>query len=121
MHRILAPSAMILCSVFGLMGPAFANDYCPSLGGAPGQYIECIVWNHGTSNDTGVRIYLDTPDGQWICGPLTVYKGQFFACSVLITFDGPCGCRVTGEDTNTRTSLVVDDPDYNPSTAVQCK
>ena len=120
MHRLLILTVMTLCFVGGLVAPAFATDYCPTVYVKAGKYCECIVWNYGAANDTNVTVFLSTPDGDVTCGPLTVSGGNFITCLEYLDSSGPCSCKVTGEGTYTRTSLVVDDLDWTPYVAVVC-
>ena len=123
MYRLLIPIAVTLCFVLGLMAPTFASDYCPPMTAATGEYCICQVQNYSATNDGSVKITLYTPDGTTVCGPTIVAAGSIESCSDLLVNPGFCGCKVTGEASYPRTSLIAvgPGPTYAPLAAVLCQ
>ena len=121
MPRLLILIVMTLCLACGLVAPTFATDYCPVLTTADDQYCNCLVHNYGTTNDTGVTAFLfNYGTVVRTCGPYTLAPGGAILCNKQISGPGLCGCKVTGEGSMTRTSLVVEDGDGDPHSAVPC-
>lgn len=120
MPRFLLLIATALGFLGGLMAPAFAADTCPALTVGAGQYCSCVIWNYGTQTDTKVTMTLTTLDGPQTCGPYTIPAGTSQLCEMKATIATLCGCKVTGNGATTRTSLVINNPDLTPLTAVAC-
>jgi len=122
MHRLLILSLMTLCFSGGLVAPAFANEYCPSVSVGATQYCDCIVFNYATKDDAGVTItVLNGSTVLNTCGPLTVLAGSYYQCDAQFSAAGICGCQVTGDAKLSRTSLCVDPGNFAPLTCVPCK
>ena len=120
MHRFALRIVMALGFLCAPMAPAFASDFCPVLTLPAFKFCDCIVWNYSTQADAGVTITLNTANGTTTCGPSAIPAGGHMICEDTSNSSGFCACKVTGNGSLTRTSLVVNNLDLTPLSAVPC-
>lgn len=122
MHRLLILIALTLCFLCGLTGQTFANKYCGNLSVETNQICECVVRNYGTTADTNITIFLYIAGLFETCGSLTVGPGEFSTCGHQFQGEGYCGCKVIGEGSYTRASLVVEagSTNFTPLASLPC-
>lgn len=121
MHRLLILSVMTLCFAGGLVAPAFANEYCPPVTIAAGQYCSCIVRNYGTTGHESVTITLYAGNSVAKTCAVSIAAGVDFKCEIQFVAASSCGCKVIGDAPSSRTAICVDPGDSTPLTCEPCK
>jgi len=91
------------------MTPAAARaDFCAPLPVAQGDVCQCNVQNYGGKADTNVTIKVYSRSGVVeTCSGLTVNPGKSEVCFSQFPSNDVCGCTVSGEARETRSSLSV--------------
>lgn len=121
-RRLILMVISLVCALGGLTTPALATKYCPATSVQTSVFVDCYATNYSTVADAGITITIySIATGPHVCSGLhAAANGGMAECEIHTSSSDIVGCKIMGEGSTTRLSLVVNQGDFTPVVVVPC-